>query len=94
MSANQASALRMPRPGLMSKRSGVRESIRQPEPNASAQLAFGDATRAPVTGLTVAEAHEVKVTAWTENGVDGGDVPDAVVVVEDVKEPAVEDRVE
>jgi DNA-binding winged helix-turn-helix (wHTH) protein len=31
----------------------------------SAQLNFGDATGPPVAGLTVAEAHEMKVTAWT-----------------------------
>ena len=78
----------------MSKRSGVSESMRQPEPNAAAQLAFGDSARAPVTRLTVAEAHEVKVTAWPENGVEGGDVPGAGVIVEDVEEPAVDDRLE
>ena len=35
MSASHASAVGEPRPGLMSKRSGVSESMRQPEPNAA-----------------------------------------------------------
>ena len=60
----------------------------------SPQLALGDAARAPVAGLTVAEAHEVKVATWTEDGVHGGDVPGAGGVVEDVEQPAVDDRVE
>lgn len=35
MSANHASAIGVPRPGLMSKRSGVSDSMLQPEPNAA-----------------------------------------------------------
>jgi len=34
-SVSQDSAVRLPRPGLMSKRSGASETIRQPEPNAA-----------------------------------------------------------
>ena len=48
----------------------------------------------PSHRLTVAKTHQVKVTVWTENGVDGGDVAGAGIVVEYVEQPAVEDRVE
>lgn len=60
----------------------------------STQLNFADATWPPVARLTVAKAHEVKVTAGTQNGAQGRDVPREVGVVEDVEQTAVEDGVE
>ena len=36
----------------------------------------------------------MKAAAWAEDGVQGGDVPGAGGVVEDVEQPAVDDRVE
>ena len=59
-----------------------------------AQLDFGDAARTPVAGLAVAEAHEVKVATRAEDSVQSRDVPGAGGVVEDVEQPAVDDRVE
>ena len=58
-----------------------------------AQLALGHAARTPVAELAIAEAHEVQVAVRTENGVHGGDVPCAVAVVENVEQPAVDNRV-
>jgi hypothetical protein len=59
-----------------------------------AQLVFGDAARTPVAGLAVAEAHEVEVASRAQDGVQRSDVLDAsVVVVKDVEQPAVNNRV-
>ncbi len=50
---------------------------------------FSDAAGPPVTGLTVAETHEVKVTARTENSVKGRDVTGTGEIVEDVKQTTI-----
>ena len=48
----------------------------------------------PVAGLTVAEAHEVKVATRAKGGMHSRDVLGASGVVEDVEQPAVNDGVE
>jgi hypothetical protein len=59
-----------------------------------AELGRSDAPRPPVTGLPVAETHQVQMAPRTENPTDGGDVACSGVVVEDVEEAAVDDGVE
>ena len=65
-----------------------------PSAEGCAQLALGDAAGAPVPELAVAKAHEVKAATRAEDGVHSADVAGSRGVVEDVEQPAVDDRVE
>src|SRR6202043_1363758 len=57
-------------------------------------LALAHPPRAEVAGLAVAEAHEVARAARPQHRRQAGDVLDAPLVVEDVEQPAVNDRLE
>ena len=85
MSANQDFGGRGAEAGVDVEAVGSERVDAPPGAERSTYFAFGDSAGAPITRLTVAEEHEVKVTARTENGMDGGNIPGAGVVVEDVE---------
>ena len=57
-------------------------------------LVFADPTGTPISRLAVAEAQHVVAAAGRQRGPQPVDEPRPIVVLEDVKETAVEDRVE
>jgi hypothetical protein len=60
----------------------------------STQLTLGDSARTPIARLAVAEAHQMKVALLPQDSADAIDVPGTSIVVEDVKEPAIDHGVE
>jgi hypothetical protein len=65
------------------------------QPSANAMTSSSRRTGAdPVSGLAVAEAHQVTAAARAQHRCRAGEVPGALLGVEDVERPAVDDRVE
>ena len=91
MVASQACAVVAPKQGLTLKVSAVIPLTVQPSLNAARSSSWRT-RRGPIAGLAVAEAHQVAVPPGSTE--PGCDVPGAAVVVEDVEQPAVDDRVE
>ena len=65
-----------------------------PIAEAGPDLVLSDPPGSPVAGLAVTEAQQVKVAAWRKDGPEAVDIPDAVTIVKDMKESAVEHVVE
>src|ERR1017187_4557258 len=58
------------------------------------QLVLADPAGPPVSRLAVAEAHQVATACGPQHRRQAGDVPGAILVVEDMEQPAVDDGVE
>jgi hypothetical protein len=66
----------------------------QPSANAATSSSWRTRRSPQVSRLTVAEAHQVAAVPRPQHHRQAGDVPGAILVVEDVEEPAVDDHVE